>query len=93
MAWPSPRDLVLAAPQLVWDWDEHGENEMREMLNGLRADNGWAMLNAKADDHAKLKDVSNWETEPWYGTPYRIEKWDEAFIKEVSRLELFIVIA
>lgn len=90
MAWPVPRDLILSAPQLVQEWDERdvendGEKGMRKILNSLRVERARAVLMAQADQHARVgaKGVV-WEKEPWYGTPFRVERFDEQFIEQVS---------
>src|ERR1700675_4243747 len=59
MAWPVPKELVISAPQLVWEWDEKdniggGEREVREILESLRVHNARAVLMARAEKHAKL---------------------------------------
>lgn len=39
---------------------------------------------ATAPEHSKIASADfTWEKEPWYGTKYRIERFDEQFIKEV----------
>jgi len=86
MVWPVPPELVLSAPQLTWEWDKDGlgEKEVRDVLEGLRVDQGRAVLMARAEEHAKVCGPSlQWETEPWYGTAYRVDRLDEEFIKQV----------
>lgn len=88
LSWPVPRELVLSAPQLVWEWDEQvpaggGEREMRDVLESLRVDRGRVVLMAKGAEHERLRGKGNWEQEPWYGTQYRVETLDEAFVQEV----------
>ncbi|KAH9945848.1 Metalloenzyme, LuxS/M16 peptidase-like protein [Epithele typhae] len=80
MTWPVPPDLVISAPQLVEEWDENdaehgGEKEMRAFLDLLSIERSRAVLMAKAEEHERVrgKDVV-WEKEPWYGTPYRVER-------------------
>jgi insulysin len=76
----------------VWDWDEGvdaGEKEVRDILETLRIDQGRAVLMAKADEYAKIcEPTTQWEKEPWYGTPYRVEKFDDSFITEVKNADL-----
>jgi insulysin len=88
MAWPVPQELVLTAPQLVWEWDAEGqaEKELTEVLQSLRVDKGRSVLMARACEFEKIsanKDAS-WETEPWYGTSYQVEKLDHEFIQEAE---------
>jgi insulysin len=66
MVWPVPPELVLSAPQLVWEWDKEGlcEKEVRDVLDGLKVDQGRAVLMAQAKEHAKICGVSvQWENE------------------------------
>ncbi|KDQ33027.1 hypothetical protein PLEOSDRAFT_1032530 [Pleurotus ostreatus PC15] len=87
MAWPVPRELILAGPQLTWEWDEGedgGEKKMRETLDGLRVTRGRAVLMAKGSEHEKLSPGANWEKEPWYGTEYKVERFDEEFVREAE---------
>jgi insulysin len=94
MAWPVPKELLLAAPQIMWDWDSHdkkgfdGEKKVREYLEGFRVDNGRVLLMANEEEHAKIASGAKWEKEPWYGTLYRVEKLDEEFVKQVNCAEL-----
>ncbi|KAH9950188.1 insulin-degrading enzyme [Amylocystis lapponica] len=90
LAYPIPPERILSAPQLVEEWDEHdlansGEREVREALEGLRVGKGRAVLMAKADEHERVRGkVAEWETEPWYGTPYRVEKLDADFLAQAE---------
>ncbi|KAI9069108.1 insulin-degrading enzyme [Trametes sanguinea] len=90
MAWPVPRDLILSAPQLVQEWDENdpvngGEREMREMLDMLRIERSRTVLMTQADEYERVrgKDLK-WEKEPWYGTPYHVERLSEEFVKKAN---------
>lgn len=89
MAWPVPRELLLSAPQLTWDWDGDnkegggGEKKIREYLNAFRVTDGRVVLMAKAEEHAKVAPGATWEKEPWYGSEYRVERFNEEFIKQV----------
>lgn len=90
MAWPVPRDLLLSAPQLTQEWDESdqengGEREMRALLDTLTVESSRTVLMAKADEFERVlgKDLV-WEKEPWYGTPYRVERLSEEFVKKAG---------
>jgi insulysin len=90
MAWPVPPELVIAGPQLVWEWDADGEakKQMREILDMLRITQGRAVLMGPGDSHDKLV-KSDWLNEPWYGTEYRVVRFDEEFVKEVREISVF----
>ncbi|EGN95669.1 hypothetical protein SERLA73DRAFT_113347 [Serpula lacrymans var. lacrymans S7.3] len=83
MVWPVPTELTVSAPQLTWEWDQggNGEKEVNDILNGLTIDQGRVVLMARKEDHERIgqKDAT-WKTEPWYGTPYRVERWQEDFV-------------
>jgi hypothetical protein len=89
MSWPVPPEFYLTAPRLTREWDDDapeglGEKEVRDILEGLTVDKGRVVLMARGDELQKLShSPMQWETEPWYGTKYRVEKFDEAFMKEV----------
>ena len=87
MSWPVPREVLLTAPSLVWEWPKGSEglNLVKEMLNTLSIDRGRVVLMAKADEHARLTPGGkvDWSQEPIYGTDYKVEKLDEELIKEV----------
>ena len=88
MAWPVPRDLILSAPQLVQEWDESdpengGEKEMRDILNTLTIDRSRTVLMAKAEEHECVRGSNlTWEKEPWYGTPYHVERYSEDSVQQ-----------
>jgi insulysin len=89
MAWPIPRDLLLAAPRLTWDWDneedrKQGESRVKEYLNQFRIGEGRIVLMAKKEDHLKLNPNIQWETEPWYSTEYGVQRLDDDFIAKVT---------
>ncbi|KAI0780630.1 insulin-degrading enzyme [Trametes elegans] len=90
MAWPVPRDQILTAPQLVQEWDENdpvngGEREMREILDSLQVERSRAVLMAKAEEYERVKGKDlQWEQEPWYGTPYRVERLSEEFVRKAN---------
>lgn len=91
---PMPRDQVLSASQLISEWDAAdpmkeggGEKEMRDMLDMLRVTRGRSVLMARKDEHERLNGgEKKWQQEPWYGTGYTVEKYDEVFVKEVNDL-------
>jgi len=88
LSWPVPPNLVLSAPSQVWEWDNtDGEKDVRHMLESLKIDQGRVALMAKKEEHAKLREGENmvWEKEPWYGTEYRVERWDEDFVRQAQR--------
>jgi insulysin len=87
MEWPVPGDLLLAGPQLVWEWgdDETGPKEVRRILDSLTINNGRALLMAKAEEHKKFGASDGWETEPIYGSQYRVEKLENDFLEQVNR--------
>jgi insulysin len=85
MTWPVPKEYLLSAPVLIWDWDhDNGERKVREYLESFRITEARAVLMAKADEHAKLESKTPWCKEPWYGTEYRIEPFDQEFIELVT---------
>ncbi|KAF5380968.1 hypothetical protein D9615_004092 [Tricholomella constricta] len=85
MAWPVPKDLLLSAPQITWEWDgEGGEAQVKEYLESFRITDGRVVLMATAAEHAKVASNAAWEKEPWYGTDYRVERFDEQFIKQAQ---------
>lgn len=91
MARPYPKELLLSASQLVWEWDQStGDEKIREYLDSFRLQNGRAVLMAKKEDLERLDPNSAWESEPVYGTEYRVERLDEAFIKKASDFLPFI---
>lgn len=87
MAWPVPRELLLAGPQLILDEGSRqgtGERKVREYLESFRVRESRVVLMAKAEEHAKVHPECRWEKEPWYGTEYTVQKFDEAFITEAE---------
>jgi insulysin len=94
MAWPVPKELLLAAPQLIWNWDNDtlegsaGEKKVQEYLEGFQVSEGRVVLMAKEEEHAKIVTGVKWEKEPWYGTVYHVERFDEKFVQEVSCCEM-----
>ncbi|KAF9652907.1 hypothetical protein BDM02DRAFT_3183249 [Thelephora ganbajun] len=86
LAWPVERDTVLSSAQLVSEWDEsgEGEKEVREILNTLTIDEGRAVVMARPDEFERVFGAEgkplNWESEPWYGTKYLVERFSEDFV-------------
>ncbi len=88
-----PRDLLLSAPLLVWDWDDYkheggGEEKIREYLESFRLEKGRVILMAQKGDLESVGFRDHWETEPWYGTEYRVERFDDDFVEQVSIMSL-----
>ncbi|KAF8623490.1 hypothetical protein AX15_006273 [Amanita polypyramis BW_CC] len=83
MGWPVPRDSVISAPRLMEDWgnDPLPLQKVREYLESFRIEQGRAVLMAKAEEHAELYPDATWLKEPWYGTEYRVERFDNEFVK------------
>ncbi|KAF9265707.1 hypothetical protein L218DRAFT_957335 [Marasmius fiardii PR-910] len=96
MAKPYPRELLLAAPNLTWDWgdeypayEKHGDGEAKltALLDGLRIEEGRVLLMGKEDELERLPRFDKtvqWQQEPWYGTKYRVERFPEEFVKACS---------
>lgn len=96
MEWPIPRHLLLSAPLTVQPWDVNdavngGEREMRELLDSLRVTKARAVLMAQIDEHTRVKGPIEWKHEPWYGTVYHVERFDETFLRAVSGFSLSAV--
>lgn len=87
LAWPVPRELAIKAPQVVSEWDTDGiaQGVVFRMLEGLSVRNSRTILMAKKEKFQRPTGMQQWETEPWYGTPYRVERLDDAFVREVRR--------
>lgn len=90
LSWPVPRELVIKAPQVVSEWDPDGTAQAVAFrtLKGLSIKNGRTILMAKQGEFQRLFGIQEWQSEPWYGTQYRVERLDEAFIQEVSYFPL-----
>ncbi|GLB34808.1 putative peptidase M16 family protein [Lyophyllum shimeji] len=85
MAWPVPRELLLSAPQVTWDWDsESAEAQVKAYLESFRITEGRVVLMATAAEHAKLAPSDDWQKEPWYGTGYRVDRFDEDFVEKAQ---------
>lgn len=88
MAWPLPPEFLLAGPKLVWDWDsdaerEAGEAKIAEYLQQFRIHESRVFLMARKDEYLKINSDITWDKEPWYGTEYSVQRFDETFIREV----------
>jgi insulysin len=90
LSWPVPRELVVKAPQVVSEWDLDGTAQAVafQTLNGFSVKNARTFLMAKQGEFQKLFGTQEWQSEPWYGTQYRVERLDEAFIQEVRHSPL-----
>jgi insulysin len=87
LSWPVPRELVIKVPQVVSEWDTEGtaQGVASRTLETLSVRNSRTVLMAKKEEFQKLLGTQEWETEPWYGTQYRVERLDDAFVQEVRR--------
>lgn len=88
MAWPLPAEFLLTGPKLVWDLNsdaerEVGEAKIAEYLQQLRIHESRVFLMARKDEHLKVNPNITWNKEPWYGTEYSVQRFDETFIREV----------
>ncbi|KAI0032813.1 Metalloenzyme, LuxS/M16 peptidase-like protein [Vararia minispora EC-137] len=85
---PYPRSLILKAPQVVWPWEADGRGPMEatHILNSLRVDESRTVLLAQKEEHVKVAGEQEWSTEPWYGTQYRVDRYDAAFLKVAESL-------
>jgi insulysin len=91
LAWPVPRELVIKAPQVVSEWGPNGTAQAVTFrtLEGFNVRNSRTVLMAKKEEYQKLMGSQEWQTEPWYGTQYRVERLDEAFVREVHNIAHF----
>jgi insulysin len=88
MGWPLSPEFLLAGPVLIWDWDsdaerEVGEAKIAEYLQQFRIHESRVVLMAKKDEYLKINSSITWDKEPWYGTEYSVQRFDETFIREV----------
>jgi insulysin len=86
LSWPLPPQNLLSGPQLTEEWDAEGkaEADMRRMLNSLRASKGRAVLMAKLEKHDQVSGAQTWETEPIYGTQFRVERFNDVLLAEAE---------
>ncbi|KAJ8522379.1 hypothetical protein ONZ45_g1033 [Pleurotus djamor] len=75
---------VWVSEHMAGKGKDGGEVKMREILEGLRVDRGRAVLMAKGEEFEKVKPGMSWSKEPWYGTEYAVERFDESFIREAE---------
>ncbi|KAE9393647.1 hypothetical protein BT96DRAFT_959011 [Gymnopus androsaceus JB14] len=62
-----------------------GREKVYEYLEQMKLENGRITLMAKGEDlEAVLGKQGTWEAEPWYGTLYRVERFDEEFLRQTS---------
>lgn len=89
MAWPVERNAILSSTLLVQEWGESGdgEKEVRDILNTLTIDESRTVVMARPDEFQRLFGTEgkplNWESEPWYGTKYFVERFSEDFASQV----------
>jgi insulysin len=92
MVWPVERDALLSSAYLVSGWDEsgEGEKEVRDTLNTLTINEGRVVVMARPDELQRVFGAEgkalNWESEPWYGTKYLVERFDEDFVSRVRSI-------
>ena len=95
MAWPLPPGLMLAGPSVTWDWDNEadrkmGEAKVADYLQHFRIHQSRVILMAKKDEHLKVNSNIKWDLEPWYGTEYSVQRFDDNFIREVRFFSLLL---
>ena len=90
MAWPVERNAVLSSAQLVSEWDEsgEGEREVENVLSTLTIDEGRTVVMARPDEFQRVFGAEgkalDWESEPWYGTKYMVERFSDDFVSKVK---------
>ena len=83
---PVPPELVLREVAVPSEWDsEDAEREVRDLLEGMRVTKGRVVLMAKKEEHERISQNDQWEHEAWYGTGYRVERWDPSFVEQASQ--------
>jgi secreted Zn-dependent insulinase-like peptidase len=87
LAWPVPRELVIKAPHVVSEWNSDVTAQIAAFrtLEALSVKNSRTVIMAKKERFESIMGTQQWQTEPWYGTEYRVERLDEAFVQEVNR--------
>ena len=90
LSWPVPREFVIKAPQVISEWDPDGTAQAVafQTLRGLSVKNARTLLMAKQGEFQRLFGTQEWQSEPWYGSQYRVERLDDAFIQEVRYFPL-----
>jgi secreted Zn-dependent insulinase-like peptidase len=82
LSMPYPRDLVLKGAQVIWPWtDGEGPEEAKRLLDSLRVEESRTILMGRKEDHDRVAGTREWQSEPWYGTQYRVERYDEEFVQ------------
>lgn len=86
LSWPVPRELVIKAPQVISEWDPDGVAQAvaSSTLEGLSVQNSRTVLMAKKVEFERTLGPQQWQSEPWYGTQYRVERLDDAFVREAG---------
>lgn len=89
MAWPIPAELLLSAPRLTWDWQseadkQEGEGKIMDYLSQFKVGNSRAVLMASRSDHLRLQPDLTWKKEPWYGTDYAVQRFEDEFVTQAS---------
>lgn len=92
MSDPLSPEHLLTGPQCVRDWEVDGNtglglSTIRKYLDSFRIQEGRIVLMAK--EHESLSPNSTWEKESWYGTEYRVERFDEDLIRKVNNASIF----
>lgn len=86
---PVPPELVLRGAVIPCEWNsEDGEQEVREILEDMRITTGRAVLMARKEELERISTNEHWEHEKWYGTGYRVERWDPSFVEQASQVPL-----
>lgn len=85
MAKHVPPESLLRGAVVPCEWNsEDGEREVREMLEDMRITKGRAVLMAKKEELERISKNEHWEHEKWYGTGYRVERWDPSFVEQAE---------
>ncbi|KAI0282121.1 Metalloenzyme, LuxS/M16 peptidase-like protein [Russula aff. rugulosa BPL654] len=86
LSWPVPREFVIKAPQVISEWDPDGTAQAVafQTLRALSVKNARTLLMAKQGEFQRLFGTQEWQSEPWYGSQYRVERLDDAFIQEAE---------
>jgi insulysin len=80
MSGPYPRDLVLCAESLMWEWNEPA---VRRLLDTFSVERSRVMFMAKEELPAL---EGEWSKEKWYGVEYKIEPLPAALVEEVCHV-------
>jgi insulysin len=82
---PIPPESLLRGAIVPSEWNsEDGEREVREILEDMRIAKGRAVLMAKKEELERISNNEHWEHEKWYGTGYRVERWDPSFVEQAE---------